>query len=133
MSNVLVAQVIVEKLSHLLQRHVTGVNVILAIDVGHAHEIFDALESMMKFARTNGFLGDHVTRIPHCYTTSPVYDLTFQVEIDKNLDSYLRIRRAIWLQSCSFSLNMTRLAPSLPAKKSNVVHWFNQIILQVST
>lgn len=81
MSNVLVAQVIVEKLSHLLQRHVTGVNVILAVDVGDAHEIFDTLESMMKFARTNGFLGDHVTRIPHCYTTSPVYDLTFQVQI----------------------------------------------------
>jgi hypothetical protein len=79
----LVAQVIVEELSHLLQRHVTGVNVILAVDVGHAHEIFDALESMMKFARTNGFLGDHVTRIPYCYTTSPVYDLTFQVQIDK--------------------------------------------------
>nr|CAH0103417.1 unnamed protein product [Daphnia galeata] len=45
----LITQVIVEKLSHLLPRHVTSVNVILAIDVSHAHEIFDALEAVMQF------------------------------------------------------------------------------------
>ena len=68
----LITQVIVEKLSHLLQRHVTSVNVILAIDVSHAHEILNALEAMMQFARTNGFLGDCVTRIPHRDTTASV-------------------------------------------------------------
>jgi hypothetical protein len=32
----------------------------------------NALEAMMQFARTNGFLGDCVTRIPHRDTTASV-------------------------------------------------------------
>jgi hypothetical protein len=49
---ILIAQVIVEQLDHLLhQRHVTGVYVILSLDV---------------------------TRIPNRHTTAPVYYLTFR-------------------------------------------------------
>ena len=35
-------------------------------NVSHAHEIFNALEAMMKFARTNGFRGDWLCGFDMC-------------------------------------------------------------------
>lgn len=78
-SRLIIAHVIVEELSHLSQCHITSVNVIFAIDVGHAHKVFDAFVAVMQFACTNGFFSNGVTGIPHCNATAPIHPSQFSI------------------------------------------------------
>jgi hypothetical protein len=71
-----VAHVVVEELSHLLKCDITSVNVILAIDVSHAHVTFDTFVAVMQFTCANGFLSNGVTGIPYANTSASILSIT---------------------------------------------------------